>query len=81
MNGDMDLDAALAAMLSDPGCSAVFEVLHEFVDEQLGGGDPAGSNPGVAAHLLSCAACREDYLGLIEAAEKFGDEEPGAAPE
>ena len=77
MNDNGDLDAALAAMLSDPGCDAVFEVLHEYVDEQLGGGEPAQSHPGIAAHLLSCAACREDYLGLLEAAERFGDEEPG----
>ncbi len=81
MKGDGDLEAALAAMLSDPGCDAVFEVLHEYVDEQLCGGDPALSNPGVAAHLLSCPACREDYLGLLEAAEKFGDARPGTAPE
>ena len=76
MTGEWNLDDALAASGSDPGCDAVFAVLHEYVDEQLAGGDPGRTHPGLAAHLLSCSACREEYLGLIEASEEFGDAEP-----
>ena len=36
----------------------------------------ARSHPGLAAHLVSCPACRQDYLGLVEAAETFGDAGP-----
>ena len=76
MTGEWNLDDALAASGSDPGCDAVFAVLHEYVDEQLAGGDPGRTHPGLAAHLLSCSACREEYLGLIEASGEFGDAEP-----
>jgi len=46
------------------------------VDEELSGGDPATSQPGLAAHISSCPACREDYRGLRDAAALFGDAEP-----
>ena len=76
MTGGWNLDDELAASGSDPGCDAVFAVLHEYVDEQLAGGDPGRTHPGLAAHLLSCSACREEYLGLIEASEEFGEAGP-----
>ena len=47
-----------------------------YVDEELSGGDPATSQPGLAAHISSCPACREDYRGLRDAAALFGDAEP-----
>ena len=78
MNHDPDMDALLAADSVDAGCAAGFEVLHRFVDEELAGGQPARTHPGLAAHLVSCPACRQDYLGLIEAAEIFGDSGPDA---
>jgi len=76
MTGEGNLDDALASSGFDPGCDAVFAVLHEYADEQLAGGDAGRTHPGLSAHLLSCPACREEYLGLIEASEEFGDAEP-----
>ena len=76
MNGDRDMDALLAAESIDAGCAAGFEVLHRYVEEQLAGGQPARTHPGLAAHLISCPACRQDYLGLVEAAEMFGNAGP-----
>jgi predicted anti-sigma-YlaC factor YlaD len=76
MNGDRDLDELLAGDPVDAGCAAGFEVLHEYVEEQLGGGEPSRTEPGLAAHLRSCPACREDYRGLLEASEQFGDARP-----
>ncbi len=57
----------------DAGCAASFEVLHEYVEAELAGRDPANTMPGVAEHLRSCPACHEDYLGLLEAVKHFGD--------
>ncbi len=76
MSQDRDIDALLAAEPVDAGCAAGFEVLHRYVDEELSGGQSQRSHPGLAAHLNSCPACREDYLGLIEVAEAFGDADP-----
>ena len=45
----------------------------DHVETELAGGDPAQQLPGVASHLRTCPACREDYLGLREAVEHFGD--------
>jgi len=76
MNSERGLDELLAAEPVDAGCAAGFEVLHEYVEEELEGGEPARTHPGLAAHLRSCPACREDYRGLLEAAEQFGDAPP-----
>lgn len=80
MNSDrgLDVDAMLAADSVDTGCAAGFEILHRYVEEELVGGEPARAHPGVAAHLESCPACRQDYLGMIEAAQMFGDARPSA---
>ncbi len=67
------MDALLAADSVDAGCAAGFEVLHRYVEEELAGGQPARTYPGIAAHLVSCPACHGDYLGLVEATEIFGD--------
>jgi predicted anti-sigma-YlaC factor YlaD len=66
----------LSAESVDAGCAAGFEVLHRYVEEELSGGEAARSHPGLAAHLASCPACRQDYLGLVEAAQLFGDVGP-----
>jgi hypothetical protein len=76
MSHDPDLDAALVAEPVDAGCAAGFEVLHEYVEVELAGDEPARAHPGLAAHLVSCPACRQDYLGLVEAAKVFGDVAP-----
>jgi hypothetical protein len=71
-----ELDAMLLTESVDAGCAAGFEVLHRYVEEELAGGEAAQSHPGLAAHLVSCPACRQDYLGLVEAAQLFGDAGP-----
>ena len=76
MKTPRDIDALLPDNSVDAGCAAGFEVLHQYVDEELSGGDPATSQPGLAAHISSCPACREDYRGLRDAAALFGDAEP-----
>ena len=76
MKTPRDIDALLPDNTVDAGCAAGFEVLHQYVDDELSGSDPASSQPGLAAHISSCPACREDYLGLRDAAALFGDAEP-----
>ncbi len=78
MNDERDIDEFLAAEPTDAGCAAGFEVLHRYVEEELAGGRPSRSYPGLAAHLVGCPACRQDYLGLVEAAETFGDARPSS---
>jgi hypothetical protein len=76
MKTPRDIDALLPDNTVDAGCAASFDVLHSYVEQELSGGDPADSQPGVAAHISSCPACREDYRGLRDAAAHFGDAEP-----
>jgi hypothetical protein len=79
MNDHRDIDQLLAGDTGDTGCAAGFEVLDEWVEEELSGGDPSRSMPGLAAHLRSCPACRLDYRGLLDAAERLGDADPSTA--
>ncbi len=76
MSTGPNFDDLLPVDDSDSGCAAGFDVLHRYVEDELSGGDPASSQPGMAAHLRSCPACREDYRGLGDAAALFGDAEP-----
>ena len=75
MTEPRDIDHLLAIDVVDAGCAAGFEILHVYVESELAGGDPAREFAGLAAHLRSCSACREDYLGLLEAARRFGAED------
>ena len=76
MSTERDLDGLLNVEDVDSGCAAGFEILHRYVEEELAGGQPARTHPGLAAHIRSCPACRQDYLGLVEAALEFGDAAP-----
>jgi hypothetical protein len=76
MTQEPDLDAMLRAESVDAGCAAGFEVLHRYVEEELAGGDAAQAHPGLATHLATCPACRQDYLGLVEAVQAFGNVAP-----
>jgi anti-sigma factor RsiW len=76
MSTDRDLDALLPVDPVDAGCAAGFDVLHRYVDEEASGGNPAEAQPGLAAHLRACPACRADYQGLRDAAALFGDAGP-----
>jgi hypothetical protein len=78
MSTERDLDDLLPVETVDAGCAAGFDVLHRYVDAERSGEDPAQAQPGVAAHLRSCPACREDYQGLRDAADLFGDAGPTA---
>ncbi len=76
MNTDDELEALLPTSSVDVGCSAGFELLHRYVEEELAGGAPEATYPGVAAHITSCPACHEDYVGLREAGLTYGDARP-----
>ena len=49
----------------DVGCDEAMAVLHVYVDLVAAGGDAAGRYPGVAAHLVACGPCGEDFAGLL----------------
>jgi hypothetical protein len=49
----------------DVGCDEAMAVLHIYVDLAAAGEDAAGHYPGVAAHLLACGPCGEDFAGLL----------------
>ena len=51
----------------DVGCDEAMAVLHVYVDLVAAGEDAAGRYPGVAAHLLACGPCSDDYTGLLAA--------------
>ena len=50
------------------GCDACFELLDEFVDLEIEGGDADERIPGMRAHLHGCPACHEEYESLRELA-------------
>jgi hypothetical protein len=49
----------------DVGCDEATAVLHIYVDLAAAGDDAAGRYPGVAAHLMACGPCGEDFAGLL----------------
>jgi hypothetical protein len=49
----------------DAGCDEAMAVLHVYVDLVAADEDAAGRYPGVAAHLLACGPCGEDFTGLV----------------
>jgi hypothetical protein len=61
------LDRFLRTDPRDVGCEEAMAVLHIYVDLTVAGGDAAGFYPGVAAHLLACGPCGEDFTGLLTA--------------
>jgi hypothetical protein len=71
MNSWPELDQFLQTDPRDVGCDQALRMLHIYVDAVLddqSGAEAARRYPGVAAHLLSCGPCSEDYQGLILAA-------------
>ena len=81
MNTERKILENLEADTVDAGCAAGFEVLHQYVESMLSGGDPERDLPALAAHLRNCPACRDDYEGLVDAATLFGDARPSSAPD
>ena len=70
------LDDLLRAEDGDAGCDAGVPILDAYVDLELGGENPSARFPGTAIHLRTCAGCRADHDGLLEAARRFGDVDP-----
>ncbi len=62
------LDRFLRTDPHDVGCDEATSILHVYVDLVAAGDDAAGRYPGVAAHLLACGPCNEDFAGLLLAA-------------
>ncbi len=70
------VDELLRAQDGDAGCAAGEEILDAYVELELAGKDPASVYPGTAIHLQSCAGCRADHDGLLDAARRFADGRP-----
>jgi hypothetical protein len=63
-----DLERLQRFLRTDPRDAVA--VLHIYVDLTMTGGDAAERYPGVAAHLLACGPCAEDFTGLLAAAAR-----------
>jgi hypothetical protein len=63
-----DLKQALERLLGPPGpelgCDECFAALDRYVELELQGGGADAVIPGMAAHLVGCPACQEDYESL-----------------
>ena len=71
MTGWDELDRFLRTDPRDVGCDQAVRLLHVYVElvlDDASGAEAARRYPGVAAHLLSCCPCAEDYQGLLQAA-------------
>jgi hypothetical protein len=71
MTGWDELDQFLRTDPRDVGCDQAVRLLHVYVELVLddeSGAEAARRYPDVAAHLLSCGPCAEDYQGLLQAA-------------
>ena len=67
MNELERLDRFLRTDPRDVGCDEAMAVLHIYVDLAVSGEDAAERYPGVAAHLVACGPCSEDFTGLLMA--------------
>ena len=56
----------------DAGCEGGMAVIAECVESELAGRDIGKLHPALAAHLRNCAACAEDYEGVIALARGAG---------
>lgn len=77
MTGWPELEEFLRTDPRDVGCDQALRILHIYVDLVLSdtAGMAARRYPGVAAHLLACGPCADDYNGLVAAAGKAGDDD------
>ena len=75
MTGWAELERFLQTDPRDVGCNQALHILHVYVELVLdddSGAEAARRYPGVAAHLLACGPCAEDYRGLLAAARAGG---------
>ncbi len=66
------LDRFLETDPRDVGCAEALRILHVYVElvlDDASGREAACRYPGVAAHLLACGPCSEDFEGLLSAAK------------
>jgi hypothetical protein len=71
MAGWDELDRFVQTDPRDVGCEQALHILHAYVEAVLddeSGAEAARRYVGVAAHLLSCGPCADDYDGLVVAA-------------
>jgi hypothetical protein len=63
------LDRFLRTDPRDVGCEQAMEVLHIYVDVVCAEGAGAAGRRyrGVAAHLIACGPCGEEFAGLLAA--------------
>jgi RNA polymerase sigma-70 factor (ECF subfamily) len=59
----------LAVTPGDAGCEVTFQEVDSYVSSELSGGDPGQELAAVRVHLGSCAACQQDYQGLLAAGQ------------
>ena len=72
MTGWAELERFLRTDPQDVGCEQALHVLHIYVElvlDDASGAEAARRYPGLAAHLLACGPCAEDYRGLLAAAQ------------
>ncbi len=68
MSGRLPLRRWLGTGGTDPGCSAAFEVLDEYVDAVIRGDEGVAERfAELITHAGNCDACREDTEGLLAA--------------
>ena len=84
MTGWVALERFLRTDPADVGCEQALRILDLYVELVLDDtlADPvaeAGRRyPGVAAHLLACGPCRDDYDGLLAAVRAESTNDQGA---
>ena len=59
------LTRLLGAPGEDPGCEGGMAVLAAYAEAELAGRNAGELFPGLVVHLRNCAACAEDYEGLV----------------
>ena len=74
MTGRAELERFLRTDPADVGCAEALRLLPIYVElvlDDASGTEPAleaaRHYPGVAAHLLACGPCADDYEGLLQA--------------
>jgi hypothetical protein len=68
VNADRRRRELIARLLGPAGhevtCEECFELLDEYVELELTGGDADARLPGMREHFDGCPACREDHESL-----------------
>ncbi|HEY0632859.1 MAG TPA: hypothetical protein VGC98_12450 [Thermoleophilaceae bacterium] len=59
-----EIERMLGPTQPELGCDACFDLLDEYVELELQGGDADAGVPGMRAHLEGCPACREEHESL-----------------